>query len=131
MDEQQLPRAYQLLGVKPGDTEAVLNKRFRRALFECHPDRPDGGDPQRAVALNQVHDTFKRNLVNGRIPGPLEMYQRVYGWPLPQQQRQVRVVRVIQFPMGGSGGWSTSTNASNATTTTYTTTFYGGTGSGW
>lgn len=114
MDE--LPRAYQLLGVKPGDTEATLNRRFRRALFKVHPDRPDG-DVKAAALLNEVHDYFKRNLVGGRIPEPMEMYTRIHGRPPPQQQRPP-VVQVIYFSQG-PGGWSTTSTGS---TTSYVNT---------
>lgn len=111
--QQELPLAYQLLGVRPGDTEAQLNKRFRRALFECHPDRPDG-DPKKAATLNRIHDSFKRNLVNGRIPGPMEMAQRMGA--VRQAPRPQPVVRFVHF--GPMGGWSTSTT-STASTVSY------------
>lgn len=110
---EQLPKAYQLLGVEPGDTEATLNKRFRRALFRCHPDRPDG-DPKKAALLNHIHDQFKRNLIDGRIPEPLQMMQLVQGRQ-PQPQSQVRVIH-IQMPFGG---WNTGTMSSTTTTTSF------------
>lgn len=108
----ELPRAYQLLGVKPGDTEATLNRRFRRALFKVHPDRP-GGDAKAAAMLNEVYDHFKRNLVGGRVPGPMEMFARIHGRPPPGQQRPP-VVHVIHFSQG-PGSWSTTTSGSSTT----------------
>ncbi|CAM9290526.1 unnamed protein product [Chrysoparadoxa australica] len=70
------PCYYKTLGVAPSVDSASLDKAFRRAAKQCHPDK--GGDPDKFRILSKAHKVLRdpklRNLYDrygpGLKPGP-------------------------------------------------------------
>ncbi len=55
-------QARALLGVKAGDDDATIKKKYRKLLEEHHPDR--GGDEDYARAINLAKDTLIKYRLN-------------------------------------------------------------------
>ena len=61
--ERELEDPYEILGLEPGASSTEIHRRYRRLVYEYHPDRnrEDPRAAERLVAINAAYQKLKEN----------------------------------------------------------------------
>lgn len=91
--------AFRVLGLKPSPdlTDSDVRAAWRRAASETHPDREDGGDPERFAAAAAAYTALRTRFGRGEVLADLGV--------VPPALRQAgRPRSVVAGPEGGFRG---------------------------